>query len=85
MSAFTRDDMERFAAEAWGSFGAAIVAEWAELNARFFAGALRPVPLVLTNAQPFGKRLAFCSYTPGFRRTITRHDTAIALGEPAIP
>lgn len=34
--------------------------------------ALRPVPLVLTNTLPFGKRLAFCSYNPDSSgRTIT--------------
>src|SRR5262249_60684982 len=43
-----------------------------EFNERFFAGALRPVPLVLTNTLPFGKRLAFCSYDPDRSgRTIT--------------
>ena len=33
----------------------------------------KPVPLVITNAQPFGKRLAYCSYgsTAGSGRTIT--------------
>jgi hypothetical protein len=42
------------------------------------------VPLILTHAQPFGRRLAFCSHCPhGGGRTITlnapaRHDTLVA-------
>jgi hypothetical protein len=84
MAGFTQDDMDRFATEAWGPLGGAIVAQWAAFNRRYFAGRLRPVPLVLTNAQPFGKRLAFCSYSPaGFGRTITLnvpkdHDVLLA-------
>ena len=69
---FTLRDMERFATEAWGPFGTGVVAKWAEFNERYFGGKLKPVPLVMTNAQPFGKRLAFCSYNPGTKgRTIT--------------
>lgn len=70
---FTFADMERFAFEAWGPFGHRIVHKWAEFNRLYFAGVLRPVPLVLHHTQPFGKLLAFCSYSgpdqPG--RTIT--------------
>jgi hypothetical protein len=70
---FTVADMHRFAVEAWGPIGTAIVDKWVELNAAYFGGALRPVPLVITNTLPFGRRLAFCSYSgpnnPG--RTIT--------------
>lgn len=60
---FTLRDMERFAAEAWGPLGAAVVAKWAEFNRLYFGGKLRPIPLVLTQTQPFGKRVAFCSYS----------------------
>jgi hypothetical protein len=82
MTIFTQADMHHFAAEAWGAFGTAIVRKWVEFNARYFAGALRPVPLVLTNTQPYGKRLAFCSYSR-FGRTITlnvpkNHKTLLA-------
>jgi hypothetical protein len=59
---FTVEDMRRFAGEAWGAFGVSVVSKWCEFNARYFDGALKPVPLVITNAQPFGKLLAFCSY-----------------------
>jgi hypothetical protein len=72
MADFTIEDMYRFATEAWGPLGTATVTKWREFNARYFDGRLRPVPLVITNAQPFGKLLAFCSYesaTSG--RTIT--------------
>jgi hypothetical protein len=69
---FSFDDMHRFAAEAWGPLGTATVNKWAEFNGRYFDGRLRPVPLVITNTLPFGKRLAFCSYNPDNKgRTIT--------------
>src|SRR5215467_5851172 len=73
MSRFTLADMERFAGEAWGELGLAIVEQWRHFNERYFGGELRPVPVVITNAQPFGKRLAFCSYNGTDRagRTIT--------------
>jgi hypothetical protein len=49
-----------------------IVERWCEFNATYFDGALRPVPLVLTNPLPFGKRVAFCSYSADQSgRTIT--------------
>jgi hypothetical protein len=64
--------MRRFAGEAWGPLGIKVVERWCEYNATYFAGALRPVPLVITNTQPFGKLLAFCSYNPNTTgRTIT--------------
>jgi hypothetical protein len=69
---FTVDDMRRFAGEAWGQLGVEIVEKWCEFNVAYFDGALKPVPLVISNAQPFGKRPAFCSYNPGANgRTIT--------------
>lgn len=70
---FTLKDMERFATEAWGPLGTRVVAKWDEFNRLYFDGRLRPVPLVITNTQPFGKVLAFCSYSPDGRhgRTIT--------------
>jgi hypothetical protein len=69
---FSFADMQRFAAEAWRPLGTATVNKWAEFNRRDFDARLRPVPLVITNTQPFGKRLAFCSYYPDNKgRTIT--------------
>jgi RecA-family ATPase len=69
---FTVEDMRRFAGEAWGQFGIKVVERWCEYNATYFNGALRPVPLVITHTQPFGKRLAFCSYNINAAgRTIT--------------
>jgi hypothetical protein len=69
---FEFDDMLRFAIEAWGARGQRAVWRWARYNADYFGGVLRPIPLVMTHTQPFGKRLAFCSYsTEGFGRTIT--------------
>jgi hypothetical protein len=59
---FTIEDMRRFAGEAWGELGVKVVEKWCEFNATYFDGVLRPVPLVLTQTQPFGKRIGFCSY-----------------------
>jgi len=71
-NSFTVEDMHRFAGEAWGPIGVNIVEKWCEFNASYFDNALRPVPLVITHTQPFGKRLAFCSYNPDSTgRTIT--------------
>jgi hypothetical protein len=52
-TAATVEDMRRFAGEAWGAFGVSVVSKWCEFNARYFDGALKPVPLVITDAQPF--------------------------------
>ena len=72
MTRFTIEDMHRFASEAWGPLGEFIVSRWCEFNVRYFDGALKPVPLVISNTLPFGKMLAFCSYNPGASgRTIT--------------
>jgi hypothetical protein len=80
VTAFTLEDMHRFAREAWGMFGNALVERWAEFNRRYFEGVLRPVPLVLTHTQPFGKRLAFCSYAPTER--MIPHGRTITLNVP---
>jgi hypothetical protein len=69
---FSFEDMERFAAEAWGPLGRKVVHKWAAYNDRYFGGSLRPIPLVLTHTLPFGKRIAFCSHSAtGLGRTIT--------------
>jgi len=80
--AFTIEDMRRFAGEAWGQFGINVVEQWCKFNAAYFDSTLRPVPLVITNTQPFGRLIAFCSYG-GFGRTIPlnvpkKHDRLIA-------
>jgi hypothetical protein len=79
--AFTFDDMLKFAGEAWGQLGTDAVRKWAVYNDQYFGGVLHPIPLVITNAQPFGKRLAFCSHGHG-SRTITinipaKHDRLV--------
>jgi hypothetical protein len=38
-------DMRRFAGEAWGPLGIAIVEKWVEFNGRYFDGRLRPIPV----------------------------------------
>jgi len=57
VSQFSIEDMRRFALEAWGELGANVVERWCEFNATYFGGALKPVPLVITHTQPFGKRI----------------------------
>jgi hypothetical protein len=59
---FTFDDMVKFATEAWGPLGTNTANMWAVYNERYFDSALKPVPLVITHTQPYGARLAFCSY-----------------------
>jgi hypothetical protein len=81
---FKLSQARNFATEAWGELGGRIVDQWSIFNHRYFGGALKPVPIVLTNAQPFGRLLAFCSYAgSGFGRTITLnlpadHDVLVA-------
>lgn len=82
--AITFKEMQKFATEAWGPLGSNAVARWKEFNDRFFDGKLKPVPLVITRAQPYGARLAYCSYgLGGGERTITLnipkdHDSLVA-------
>jgi hypothetical protein len=59
---FTINDMQKSATEAWGPLGSNAVARWSEFNGKYFSGKLRPIPLVITNAQPYGRRLAFCHF-----------------------
>ena len=87
---FTLRDMERFATEAWGPLGAKTVERWVEFNQLYFGGRLRPVPVVITHAQPYGKHVAFCSYAGTDRagRTITlnvpkHHGLLLADNDPS--
>lgn len=70
---FAFDEMLQFAGEAWGQLGINTVRKWSQFNALYFENKLRPVPLVITNTQPYGRRIAFCSYAGPDRlgRTIT--------------
>jgi hypothetical protein len=67
--AFDFYTMKETATEAWGQLGSDTADRWFDFNGRFFSGKLQPIPLVITNTQPFGRRLAFCSR--GCGRTIT--------------
>jgi hypothetical protein len=62
--------MLKCAGEAWGEIGISAVRKWIAYNDLYFGGVLRPIPLIITQAQPFGRRLAFCSYGRS-GRTIT--------------
>ena len=64
-NSFTIEDMRRFAGEAWGELGANVVEQWCRFNVAYFDNALKPVPLIITNTQPIGKRIGFCCYNPG--------------------
>lgn len=70
---FTSEDMMFHATEAWGDQGRFVAERWSEYNARFFSGSLRPIPLIITDAQPYGRRIAFCSHSADWTggRTIT--------------
>ena len=66
--AFTFEDMHHHAAEAWGPLGADIADTWRKFNVAYFAGALRPIPLVISQTLPFGRRIGQCSHNPGHYR-----------------
>jgi hypothetical protein len=65
--------MLRFSTEAHGEVGTHAVHQWAAFNDTYFGGELRPIPLIITHTQPFGKRLGFCmhSHHHGHGRSIT--------------
>jgi len=62
--------MERFASEAWGDLGRNVVNKWVEFNETYFAGELRPIPLMITPTLPYGRRVADCSGCAGHGRLI---------------
>lgn len=59
---FTLHDMRAFANEAWGQLGTGIVDCWAEFNALYFNGELRPIPVVVTATLPFGRCIGLTSW-----------------------
>jgi hypothetical protein len=62
MTDFSVDDMRRFAAEAWGR-SARAVDVWCRYTGLYFRGALKPIPIVLANAQPHSKKHRFLPFT----------------------
>ena len=64
---FTIEDMERFAREAWGDLGRSVVEKWAEFNGDYFDGKLKPIPIIITRTQPFGRAIGVCSGGTGER------------------
>ena len=58
---FTLDDMRHVAKEAYGQLGVTIVDQWNVFNRVYYYGALRPIPIFITQSQPFGKRIAYCT------------------------
>jgi hypothetical protein len=65
--AFTFDDMLKVAGEAWGQLGINTVRKWKVYNEQYFGGALRPIPLIITQTMPFGGRIGLCSHGTGSR------------------
>lgn len=72
----TFEDMERFLAAGWGGKGRRAARTWLDFNRRYFGGALRPIPLIFTHAQPFGRRA-------GMTCCGERDGRLIALAAPA--
>jgi hypothetical protein len=66
-------------AEAWGILGGDIADTWRKFNGAYFNDALRPIPLVISQTLPFGKRIGQCSHNPGHYRG----GRAITLNLPA--
>lgn len=56
--------MTEHAKEAYGELGAELCATWAEFNRAYFSNALAPIPLILTQAQPYGRGGGACSTAP---------------------
>jgi hypothetical protein len=67
---FTVEDMRRFAGVAWGQLGCNIVDKWCEYNQTYFGNELRPIPLVLTQTQPYGHKIGSCSGAGNIARII---------------
>lgn len=60
MHVLTLPEVMRFATAAYGEPGAHAVRLWDVFNRVFFAGVLRPIPIVFTATTPHGGRLASC-------------------------
>jgi hypothetical protein len=43
----------------WGELGGRVYDAWCEFNSRHFGGKLRPLPIFLTTASPYGKMLGW--------------------------
>lgn len=56
--------MTEHAKEAYGPLGAALCATWAQFNRAYFWNALKPIPLILTQAHPYGRGGGACMTTP---------------------
>lgn len=71
------DDMKRFLRLGWGDPAGRIADTWLEFNSRFFGGVLKPVPIILVNTSPYGKRVGCCAYSA------TESETRIELTFPS--
>jgi hypothetical protein len=64
---FTFEDMERFAGEAWGEVGIGVVEKWTDFNETYFDRKLKPIPIIITRPQPFGRAIGKCGGGKGER------------------
>jgi hypothetical protein len=75
--------MKTFLTLGWSSFGARIYRTWCAYNERYFAGRLKPLPIVPTPTLPFGHCVAQTSGSSGIARHILLaapldHDVLVA-------
>src|SRR5438128_421152 len=87
-----REQMRTFLEYGWGDVGLSVFTAWEEFNARFFANALCPIPIVLVATSPWGhwigcthmvrpqRRAAFIALTAPYNRTL-RSDRGVLLHE----
>jgi hypothetical protein len=64
-NAFAFEDMRRHAAEAFGLLGGEIADTWRKFNTAYFNDTLRPIPLIVSQTLPFGRRIGQCSHNRG--------------------
>jgi hypothetical protein len=61
---YTLAQMRRALEVGWGDLGARVAEHWLRFNREYFAGRLKPLPVFLTPATPYGQRLGWCCSTP---------------------
>jgi hypothetical protein len=71
---YTFNAMRRALVVGWGKKGAAVADAWRAFNALYFGNRLKPLPIFLTPATPYGKRLGWTC--------CAREVTHIALAAP---
>ena len=57
--AYAPGEMRRALVAGWGRLGGRVADYWDEYNRAYFGGRLRPLPIFLTPATPFGRRIGW--------------------------